>query len=383
MSSWRRVALEEVVTVGQDRVEPQSRPTTSFNYVGLEHIEGHSGRLLTHERTSGLDIKSTKNVFRSGDVLYGKLRPYLNKVHLAEEDGICSTDIYVLKPNPDRIVPAYAAYFLRSAIVLEQVGNLMEGANLPRLSHRNLLGISIPLPPLPEQKRIVRILDEAEELRRLRAESDRRTADLIPAIFHDMFGDPKDILKMPWPMYRLDSLADVSYGLADKLDTSTTASQGTRIITISNVTLSGSLDLSVERYSVVRPDKRAKARLQDSDLLFNWRNGSKEHVGKTAIWEGQIAGEVLHVSFLLRIRPDRGLLEPYYLRVLLGMMRASGFFTRESRMQINRKYNASELSALLFPLPPLPLQRTFAARVAEVRTMEAEQDQSRADGVKS
>jgi type I restriction enzyme S subunit len=59
------------------------------------------------------------------------------------------------------------------------------------------------------------------------------------------------------------------------------------------------------------------------------------------------------------------------------MMRASGFFVRESRMQINRKFNASELSALSLPVPPLPLQRTFAARVAEVRVIEAEQAQSR------
>jgi type I restriction enzyme S subunit len=143
--------------------------------------------------------------------------------------------------------------------------------------------------------------------------------------------------------------------------------------------LNGTIDTDVAKYSVVPPAERAKARLQEMDLLFNWRNGSEEHVGKTAIWQKQLDGEVLHVSFLLKIRVDRSQVNPFFLWGLINRLRATGYFTRNARMQINRKFNASELSALNLPLPPMSLQNEFARRVAEIRELEATQSVSRAN----
>ena len=137
------------------------------------------------------------------------------------------------------------------------------------------------------------------------------------------------------------------------------------------------LDTKVEKYSVVETAERAKARLQRSDLLFDWRNGSEVHVGKTAMWEEQFDGEVLHVSFLLKIRADQSQVNPYFLWALINRLRATGYFTRQRSVQINRKFNGLELSALKLPVPPLPLQKEFAQRVTEIRALEAEQAASR------
>jgi type I restriction enzyme S subunit len=377
MKRWPTKPLGEVLEVSRERIEPTAHPQTSFNYVGLENIESHTGKLLPYQPTPGVKIKSTKNVFRCHDILYGKLRPYLNKVHLANEAGICSTDIYVLRTRHGKIQPSFAAYYLRSASVLGVVSNAMAGANLPRIGQQVLLDISVPVPPLEEQERIVKLLDEADELRKLRTKADRRTADLVPALFHEMFGDPTHLEKMHWPFKPMSQFAEVSYGLADKLDASTKPEDGTRILTISNVLLSGTINTKIEKYSIIEPAQRAKARLQKLDLLFNWRNGSEEHVGKTAIWEEQIEGDILHVSFLLKIRSDQTQANPYFLWALLNRLRATGYFTRNARMQINRKFNASELSALKLPLPALPLQQEFAQRVTEIRELEAEQSTSR------
>jgi type I restriction enzyme S subunit len=379
MKSWKQVALSEVADVSAGDPAPQAADDFApdgFPFVRMQDV-GRYGRTtnLTETKDSlAPDVSRKMKVFPKGSILVPKSGASIRLNHRAilgmDANIVSHLAVITTKPPLDN---RFAYYWLCTL----DLSSVAHDANLPSMKTSDLARLGIPLPPLSEQKRIVRILDEAEELRRLRTEADRRTANLIPAIFYDMFGDPVYIERMSWPRHRVDSFAEVSYGLADKLDTSTMVSQGTRIITISNVTLNGSLDLSVERYSTADSAKRAKARMSEFDLLFNWRNGSEEHVGKTAIWEGPFPGEVLHVSFLLRIRPDRSSVEPYYLWVLLNMMRASGFFTRESRMQINRKYNASELSALLLPLPPLPLQSTFAARVAEVRAMEAEQAQSR------
>ena len=198
MKHWPTKPLGEVLEVSRERIEPTEHPDTLFNYIGLESIEGHTGKLLEYQPTSGADIKSTKNVFRSGQILYGKLRPYLNKVHLARKDGICSTDIYVLQPRQQRIHSSFVAYYLRSPAVLSMVSNAMAGANLPRINQEALLAISVPVPPPAEQERVVKLLDETEELRKLRVQADCRTAALIPALFHAMFGDPATNLK-GWP----------------------------------------------------------------------------------------------------------------------------------------------------------------------------------------
>ena len=378
MKRWPTKPLGEVLEISRERIEPAKHPDTLFNYVGLEAIEGHTGGLLPYRPTRGAEIRSTKNLFHRGEILYGKLRPYLNKVHLAVNEGICSTDIYVLRPRERRIHPPFAANYLRSPTVLSAVTAAMAGANLPRIGQETFLGIFVPLPPLAEQERIAKLLDEADGLRKLRAQADRRTANLIPALFHEMFGDPTHIEKMHWSFKRFGEFAKISYGLADKLDATTVSENGTRILTISNVQKDGSIDTKVEKYSVAPQNERAKAQLQKFDLLFNWRNGSEEHVGKTAIWEDQFQGEVLHVSFLLKIRADQNQTNPYFLWILINRLRATGYFTRNARMQINRKFNATELSALKLPLPPLPLQNIFARRVSEIRQMETTQATSRA-----
>ena len=143
--------------------------------------------------------------------------------------------------------------------------------------------------------------------------------------------------------------------------------RGTRILTISNVTLTGEIDPSVQRYTLADEKGKSKASVQQDDLLFNWRNGSPEHVGKTAIWEGNWPGELLHVSFLLRIRPHIEKIEPYYLSAVLNLLRASGFFIAQSRMQVNSKFNASEMGRLRLPVPPLDLQAIFARRAKDFR----------------
>jgi type I restriction enzyme S subunit len=114
MKHWPTKPLGEVLEVSRERIEPTEHPKTLFNYVSLESIEGHTGNLLLYQPTAGAEIKSTKNVFHPGEILYGKLRPYLNKVHLAHTEGICSTDIYVLRPRQREVHPSFIADYLRS-----------------------------------------------------------------------------------------------------------------------------------------------------------------------------------------------------------------------------------------------------------------------------
>ncbi len=143
--------LGEAVQNITDVINPEKQ-SGSVNFIGLENIEQSSGRLVGSIETDFATIKSNKNVFQKGDILYGKLRPNLNKVYLAQHNGICSTDILVFRlQNPNNAI-FYKHYFLSSefnSAVLKTVS----GQQLPRTSWTKI--IKIPAPPLDIQRRLV------------------------------------------------------------------------------------------------------------------------------------------------------------------------------------------------------------------------------------
>lgn len=269
--------------------------------------------------------------------------------------------------SPD-VLPEYVFFGMQPKLNAIEASTAF--ATVKHISARQILDIELPLPPISEQRRIVDILSRAEGIVRLRREAEKKAAELIPALFLDMFGDPATNPKK-WDRLRLEDVCEISYGIADKLNTSITSEQGVRILTISNVLLEGIIDPTVERYCLAADDKIKKCSVQRGDLLFNWRNGSESHIGKTAIWESD--ERVLHVSFLLRLRPNVEKLNSHFLWSMINLMRAMGFFIGVSRQQINRKFNASELSALELPIPPKELQDQFTHKIEQVRSIQSQQ----------
>jgi len=148
-NGWVETILGEILTLSKEKVHPSLVPNKK--YVGLEHIESESNQIIGNGVAS--DTKSTKSVFRKGDVLYGKLRPYLNKVALAEFDGVCSTDILVYSPS-GVIDNKFLSHFLSQRVFANYTNQHSKGVNLPRTSFQAIAKYPIKLPPLNEQVRI-------------------------------------------------------------------------------------------------------------------------------------------------------------------------------------------------------------------------------------
>jgi type I restriction enzyme S subunit len=336
----------------------------------LEHVEGHTGNLLPCRPTLGADIKSTKNVFRTGQILYGKLRPYLNKVHLAHEEGICSTDIYVLNPRRDRINPSFAAYFLRSPFVLATVSNAMAGANLPRISEGSLLKIPIPLPRLPEQEHIVRILDAADALRRLHREADRRTADLIPALLHDMFGDPATNPK-GWQVTTLGSIGGIGqYGLNAA---AMSEGRGIRFIRISDIDDFGRLGRSEPAFVPSDLPDLPKYELRPGDILIA-RSGAT--AGKSYV-HSDIGERAVFAGYLIRFRISSQGVLPAYVATFLHTSEYWRQLNSLKRAVAQPNVNAKQLASIRLPLPPPELQVEFCSRARRIQEIESAQMLSR------
>lgn len=144
-------------------IDPQSK-NGNVEYVGLEHIEQQSGVLVSKNLVEYSTIKSTKNQFNNGDILYGKLRPNLNKVWCANYKGICSTDFFVLRAIQSSVLPKYLHSYLLSERFNNRVMDGVGGAQLPRVSYNFFADILIPLPSIEEQEEVVKQIEVEREI---------------------------------------------------------------------------------------------------------------------------------------------------------------------------------------------------------------------------
>ena len=140
-------------------------------YVGLEDIESGTGQFLGSLEPRS--VKSSTFRFSSEHVLYGRLRPYLNKVMLPDFVGHCSTEIFPLRPRPG-LNRDFLQYWLRMAGTVQRINATSTGTRMPRANVSAVLGFPIPLPPLAEQHRIVAVLDQTiEDIATARANTQR------------------------------------------------------------------------------------------------------------------------------------------------------------------------------------------------------------------
>lgn len=153
--------LQQLAQRVSDSIDPQQH-SGQVNYFGLENIESQTGQKTGQTESSYSAIKSTKTCFLAGDVLYGKLRPNLNKVHLATESGICSTDIYVLRFASADFARIYAHY-LRSKPFNDAVMKTVSGQQLPRTSWTAMAQIAVPVFNAVQQADLLTQIQAAEQ----------------------------------------------------------------------------------------------------------------------------------------------------------------------------------------------------------------------------
>jgi type I restriction enzyme S subunit len=154
-AGWERKRLGDVCRIDRRQARHKGLP-----YVGLEHIEGGTGKFVgSLEQTQ---VKSNTFAFDAKSVLFGRLRPYLKKVLLPSFNGHCSTEIFPLQPSPT-LAAEYLHYWFLQDSVIAAIDATCTGARMPRADMDAVMDFPIPVPPLPEQRRIVAILDEAIE----------------------------------------------------------------------------------------------------------------------------------------------------------------------------------------------------------------------------
>lgn len=203
-----------------------------------------------------------------------------------------------------------------------------------------------PLPPLKIQQEIVVEIDGYQKI----IDGARSVVDSYK---------PQIQINPDWEMVRLGDVIDFVSGLTLSIPECEDHS-GVPIIAINNVMEKGELNLSGLR-KIKLPNKKNINYLKKGDLLFNWRNGSKHLVGKTALFD--LEGDYVFASFLLGIRVHTEKLVSTYLWYLLNIYRADGQYMQFMRENVNGLFNREELKILTIPLPPIKIQKEIVAEI--------------------
>lgn len=138
--------LRDALRPRNEIVHPRNNPTGEAIFVGLEHIESDTGYRVGGQTIRLQDLTGRKARFRAGDIVYGYLRPYLNKVWLADSSGFCSVDQYVFKVDRSTADAEYVAHFMRSSHYLSNAPIDSTPGQLPRIRTEEVLTVPVPAP---------------------------------------------------------------------------------------------------------------------------------------------------------------------------------------------------------------------------------------------
>lgn len=176
--------LSEIVDFFRDIVNANENDD---KYLGLAGVESNTGELSgTSESVAGQAF-----VYRAGDVLYGRLRPYLNKVWFAENDGICSTEFHVMRVKDFAdVLPEYLAAIMRSDLIVAQTKHMMTGNTHPRISNDDVRDLCIPIPNIAVQRSIIHELNNRRAVaRKLKIEAEHEWARAKARFEKELLGE--------------------------------------------------------------------------------------------------------------------------------------------------------------------------------------------------
>ena len=372
--SMSTVSLRDIVEAKTGTRNPTALPDESFTYVDVASVDNNVKAIFGARSLLGLEAPSrARKVIRQGDILVSTIRPNLNAVALvpADLDGqIASTGFCVLRPT-DHVLSEYLFYFVQSQSFVSSLCTLVAGAMYPAVSDSQVLDQRIPFPELVEQRRIVDLLSRAEGIVRLRRDAQKKAAELIPAIFVEMFGDPATNPK-GWPTLPLNEVSKVISGVAKGRQLSGDDLIELPYMRVGNVK-DGHLDLSEVKTMEIKRSEAEKLRIEPGDLLMT-EGGDPDKLGRAALWRGEI-DLCVHQNHIFKVRSNRALLSPEYLRSLAGSAYGKAYFLRVAKKTTGiASINKTQLSAFPVVLPPRAIQEVFNRHVQSAESIMAQQD---------
>lgn len=354
MTQWPRQRLGQLISLeyGKSLPEVYRDPTGNFIVAGSNGPQGFHSQALV--KAPGIVIG------RKGSA--GQINWY------DKDFWPIDTTYYVA---PKTVFNYRWLFYCLSTVHLP---DLATATGVPGLNRNDVYEIELVVPPLTEQERLVRILDEAEALRRLRTEADERTNQVRLALFSEMFGDPLgDGIR--WPICSLEEICGPGgikagpFGSSLKKDSYT--ARGPRVYGQEQV-IAGDFQIGDYHISDEKFSEMQTYAVQPGDVLLSLVGT----IGRAIVVPKRIEPGIINPR-LLRIRPPKETISPEFLVGILTSPSAAKFFANIAGGITMGVLNATLVKDLRIIVPPFDLQQKYSARVAEIRALETAQGGSR------
>lgn len=370
---WDAVPLRDVTTKTKKR-DPRKEPQRVFRYVDVSSASNETYRVQGWKEILGREAPSrARKVVRAGDTLFATVRPYLRNIAQAPsllDDEICSTGFCVVRAKPERADPNYLFYVALSDAFVARIVAHQRGSSYPAVSDKVVFGELVPLPPLPEQRRIAHVLSTIQ--RAIAAQEDVIAAaketkrSLMQRLFtYGPGAEPAATKETPfgevpehWETTLLERCAFVQTGVAKGRKLADSGTTSVPYLRVANVQ-DGYLDLSEIKYIQIRESELGRYSLQPGDVVLT-EGGDFDKLGRGFIWHGEIPN-CIHQNHIFAVRADRNRLLPEYLAYLVQSDYGKSYFlTVAHRTTHLACINKTKLQAFPTPIPRLDEQKHIA-----------------------
>lgn len=348
-TSYPVVQLSDICQINAENKNPAlAFGNDEFIYIDISSVENGTGRVNFSNKIKGIDAPSrAKRAIKNGDILFSTVRPNLKAYgYIEREDCSCcvaSTGFAIISAK-SMVLSKYVYYMLYSKPVQLQLESMMGKGAYPSVNQKDVSQIQIPLPPVSVQEAMVASLDNYQKI----IDGAKQVVDNYkPTIQYDPSWNKTKVGDV------VEFISGVTLSVGECEDTN-----GIPLITIADITEDGYI--KTDEIRKVLTDKKVNY-LQKGDLLFNWRNGSKNLVGKTALFD--IDGDYIFASFLLGIRPNTQRILSEFLWIVLNQYRVEGRYMKFMRQNVNGLFNREELKDVEIPCPPLDVQKRVVDRI--------------------
>ena len=340
------------------------------SFVPMAAVSEITGSVIWEEEREIEKVLKGFTYFQSNDILVAKITPCFEngKIALASvknKHGFGSTEFHVIRCNQDKVDTRYLFNYLRQPKIRIEGEKRMTGSGGQRRVPKAFLeDLDIPLPPLPEQRRIAAILDKAEALRAKRREAIAKLDQLLQSVFLEMFGDPVTNNKNWREDKLLGDVADICSGITKGRKT-TSETKLIPYLAVANVQ-DKFLKVDVVKEIEATEDEIEKYKLKKHDLLLT-EGGDPDKLGRGSLWHDEIP-LCIHQNHVFRVRLNNKEINPIYLNWLVGSYRGKRYFLSVAKQTTGiASINLGQLKKFPLLIPPLDLQEKFAKIEEAVR----------------
>ena len=365
LEGWEWKKMKEICEINPAISKPANLSSeTCISFVPMASIDDWSGKIISEEVRPIVKIWNGYKRFAEGDILFARITPCMENgkaaiaTKLLNGLGTGSTEFHILRPGK-RVLAKWIHYFIRQDSFLKEAAKGMTGtAGQQRLPKYYLENAMIPVPPIEIQRRIVAILDKAEETKRLRAKADEQAGHLLNSVFLELFGDPlrnpKNWERKPLKNF-ISFMTSGSRGWAKFYSKS-----GSRFIRVQNLT---GHRLNLENAAFVSPLDTAetkRTKIEPGDLLISITG----IVGLVAVAPFDIDDAYVsqHVA-ILRLNKS---IDPYFVAAFLSNPTGGQVqLLKQQYGQTKPGLGLKDIESVQIFVPPLELQKAFTTILEE------------------